>query len=565
MAKKNEKDDPLAVLDIQPSVQEFDGKIDIPAPTNAGAPQTARQAEAESKRRQQAAPSDEDDFEPRRHPSSSLKEVAVGIGSIQLSKIPDKKDEKKEDGKKEKKEGEWEGGVPPPASRTQTLQNIAKKAEAERKEMLNVPKMACRMGTLTAIIFGTLLLVAAWPTAPKTFLYQIPELAQLCRSKAHQDQALFANTFMFTLVDALANDTRYLVYVNVQDNVQVTNVMQSGLILSTEMIDFDAKQVVVYQEGRPNYGPFGNCRQFDLTNELSWMDIACLDMERISVDKRQMLTGSSVVPIQLHKDFFRFPSACTYNLNSFEDVTSQKDGIFLAPAINFLKKPETVNLMQFFLEDTLGLLSHEYGSLYIQEPRLTSRLAESFDLLSFDFLNHSLAMFMTQHDPVQIFEERNQTCCGDDEYCQRTIQYGQGLLQLCQEYERCNYVHPKATKICSLWDERPCECDYHLAVQLMTPGHTNCPNCLDDPAGCDCLVMAWLLKQLSTQLRPCMCSGQCTRPTFQYACGPYEKQCSRGLFSENCEVIVHYCPRLFGFPCERCHAPAGSYLFCPIS
>jgi hypothetical protein len=439
-----------------------------------------------------------------------------------------------------------------PRSRVTDFQEAARRATDKRRQILNARSGLAIVCTITVVVsFGMFTIVPYAPSGGSPFTSEL-NLAQLCRTRSTANPLV---SYMFSLLDKSRNDTTQFIYVNPAANVQVTNIARwGGMVVATELIDFNTQQVVLFPHGRTEFPvdrmPTVPCQISPVDEEKNWAEIACTTADRISLDAMQMTTGAPLVPVEMPPAFFFTPLVC---IPPAPDNDRDVSLPIVEPPMDFFKTfisdPFQLVFLPTALNQLLDLLSHEFDSTYINNPQLAERLSASLALFGPTFFNASRTFFSARSASAS--NATAATCCGTDMDCQMRVNAAPGFAQTCTAYTSCSTSLDYAPS-CMPTDERPCECDFQLRTSLAAPGHTQCGDCIDDIDACDCYAFAWLIRYLAS-IRPCQCQGTCLLEPFLYVCRT--EKVTHGFFETTSELILHWCPRILEFSCNRCHSP----------
>jgi hypothetical protein len=370
----------------------------------------------------------------------------------------------------------------------------------------------------------------------------------------------------FSYTDLTTNDT-HIVYYHPILQLQVTNVLRGGLIYFTEILDEERGLVAIYPNGRTkaSSSEAGDlCILRNRTNEESWGDIGCQKARYVGFDATQTRPSTEVKPSVRMESFFYLPLSCAALEQSSVDMSRPEDQ---KRNTNLLIMSQHIlsgnsSLLTFALTDLITRMQMEFGIPYSERPALGERLIAAFGRWEKPLVRQFAIKSM---DPSK-FDQRplkNTTdlCCRDDPLCQRIVQARQSSLgSLCNEFRHCSAEQEQAwfedtepprwpVQDC-ISDQHRCYCVQDFVQSLKTPGLVRCGDCLDDETACDCYALVWLFQFLNSQL-PCFCKGLCSTPAASYVCR-VERVCDSWV-PEDCQVTIHWCPRLVDFPCHRCH------------
>ena len=423
------------------------------------------------------------------------------------------------------------------------------------------PRRACAVSVVAIMIFVPLLYIVVKDELPNRGVSLennsniLASIGSICLHRRQDGVVHKERMFMFSIMNVKTNDTS-LIYIDVDRNVQVTNIVRQGTIMYTEIIDFDRRQVAVYPNGRLDGSQ--PCSLHDVTNEKNWIDIACMSNTRVFFEVSQMDLMTAAEPIDMTSTFFDLPAVCTPS-GHLEDMTRIPDRIQLLALQRWRDNLENTTLLPDALRDLLDLIAIDFSASEIEDEALLTRLTSAYARMATDYFRLGLDTVLRGPDGPH---HNSSACCFSSDLCEQILaEHPNGLGLQCQTYQRCVVQQegewakllPGQTPGTSCRaGERRCHCDYALVTSLQTPGMTQCGNCMDDLRNCECYVMSWLIRYLASR-RPCWCAGICSRQPFSYVCQTSTK-CS-GWFSDVCDTVVEWCPRVERFRCTRCDSP----------
>jgi hypothetical protein len=425
-------------------------------------------------------------------------------------------------------------------------------------------KTAWKLGGIIIVVMVAFVVVLRGPNdaSDRPSLPELPGLHMLCQKDRNAPAAV-----VFQLFERTTNRT-HTIYVHRDVGVQITMISHpnTNVVEYTEAIDFQQQRVARFPSGRQRAHQNHDCVIQVLTDELDWMKLACQGAEKtLQLDNEQMvvLAVPQALPTLEDNDgdsFFQVPMTCVapaspvvaMDATSFEEADHLWNTLAYAPA-------RAVDWLPQMIADVGAALTKQSGEAL--PPYLVERLAAAFDRMAPDVVNTThLTWFV---ESISSFTNASTACCGqNNEACaSHVLETGpdRGLGLLCSQYRTC-LLHEETAWMLALHgsssskrcrrNEHRCRCDYSLSLSLAELDRVACGDCREDERACDCLALSWTLRSL-LQKRPCWCMGQCERVVASYPCRTTEL--CRGHMSSNCELTLHWCPRIERFPCTRCH------------
>lgn len=403
-----------------------------------------------------------------------------------------------------------------------------------------------------AVVFTVVLLaIARFPFGSDNAAAEAPTdmhlLSALCPSSAPSKADL---TQRFVLLDTTTNQT-HSVYVHLGRGVEVTDIVQDGRVVYTEMQDADS--VIVFEHGRNDgLSRPDSCssRPRDPARDLSWVALACRGEPVWMGERMRALQG--VTPTYLSESLFDLPTDCRDDTDTVHDATHTASArTHLDTYAHATPDPAAM------LQNSIGLMEREYGGDYARIPTLAQNLVRAYNRLAVPQWNATAKVFFSAHAPNATIGA--DACCLGFEPCLETP-----LTQTptCAEYVRCLNDNAPAPACAAGTDERECRCSQAYAAALDMPGKTQCDSCLEDEAACECHVIAWGLRNALAQ-QPCSCVGVCARPLHPHLCRA-ERVCPSPVATvmqdASCYWSLEWCAREQEFVCSKCHLSPSDHV-----